>query len=231
MKPKIILTCEHANFLSPLFLKNDLQISNQILKSHRGWDQGALEVSLHLKKILKADLFTFPYSRLYVDANRTPDFKALSPLSRELDGDKKNQLIKISQNYRKTVLKKVESIIKKKQNLLVFSIHSFVPIFKSKKRKTDLGLLFRNSNPKEVSLATSLKKKFHNNNLNWAVHFNLPYRGHTDCFLNDILDQHLKNPRVNGLFIEINQKHLQTKNQIYKSSELISNTIKEILSQ
>ncbi len=227
MKPKIILTCEHADFKTPPFLKNTLKLSPSLLRSHRGWDQGAYQVCKNLTQSLKASLFFYPFSRLYIDANRKVSLNALSPFTDELSPQQKNKLVQLSQSYRERIYKAVEKEVKKQRNVYIFSVHSFVPVFKGRKRKTDFGLLYRTQRDKEVELALQLKKSFKDNPLNWSVHNNLPYRGHTDCFLNDLLDKHKKNPLVNGLFFEINQRNLKNIKQIQTSSALVSDVIQQ----
>jgi predicted N-formylglutamate amidohydrolase len=226
LKTKIILTCEHANFLTPAFIKQH-SLNNKLLQSHRGWDKGAFELSQELKKKLKAELHFFPYSRLYIDANRSLDNKAMSHFCDPLNANEKNKLISLYKNYRQKIINSVQKNIKQKVKTYLFSIHSFTPIFKNKVRKTEIGLLFRPKIKKELDLAQKLKKSMIKQNPKLKVHFNQPYRGFTDCLSNDVLDLYIKSNLVNGLFLELNQKKLSTNKQIQELSKVLATAINQ----
>tara|TARA_R110002073_G_scaffold293869_1_gene459549 strand:+ start:2725 stop:3432 length:708 start_codon:yes stop_codon:yes gene_type:complete len=223
LKPRIILTCEHANYLTPEFINPENQFSKKILESHLGWDKGAFDVCIDLKKSLKADFYFFPISRLYIDANRSKMKNIQSPLFQALQPSEQKNLLIQYYKYRAKVTERINQSLTKKQNVFIFSIHSFVPIFKGKKRKTDFGILFRPKIAKENLLAQSLRKELITSfgNQSFNIHFNRPYRGHTDCFLNDLLDANIRNKKANGLFLEFNQKILKSK----KKRKLIVSTL------
>lgn len=197
-------------------------------QTHQTFDKLALKTSLLLqanlnKNNLKTDVIHYDYTRLIIDANRTPSNKAYySKLSPYLNS---SELKRTEALYFKYV-KQCQSWIKKnitKGPILIFSVHSFTPVFKNKIRKTEIGLLFRNNISKEKDLAYNLRR-----NLNLAsdaprTHFNLPYRGSTDCFLNWILDQHKSNANVNGLFLEFNQNFL--KNDLTQKIKILTNSL------
>lgn len=217
-----LFTCEHAYPNVPQSMSQSVTIPKGILNSHKSYDPGALDTAKFLAHQLQGKYFDFPWSRLAIDANRNLKSKNIfSPWSRQLDLKKKNSLIKDYLRYRNEVTQTVEKLIKNKENkICVISCHSFTPIFNGKNRKTDLGILFRPGNKKEIHLAQHLKKSFQQTN--FAVHFNLPYRGHTDCFLNDILDNHLKSPQVTGCFLEINQRILKSKALIIQLHKVLA---------
>lgn len=217
LKPRILITCEHADFKIPKFIKSKFPEQYQTMlknQTHHTFDKFALRASKLLQKNLKksnfiTDLIHYDFTRLIIDANRTPKNKAYYS--------------KISPYLNATELKKTEALyidyvsqcqtwIQKniaKGPLYIFSIHSFTPTYKDKVRKTEIGLLFRNNIPKEKALAYELRKSLNLASDAPRTHLNLPYRGSTDCFLNWVLDQHKHNINVNGLFLEFNQNYLQ----------------------
>lgn len=217
-KPYILITCEHADYKIPHFIKSeipDLFDPKNLKNSHQAYDEYAYDVALAMTKEFKrmgfkSDLISYPYTRLILDANRTKKNKGFfSKISSYLTTQ---ELKKTELEYDKYV-EKCKSLIKNnigKRDIYLFSIHSFTPVYKGKKRKTDIGLLFRNKVSKELDLATSLQKELKKADTKVSVHKNLPYRGHTDCFSNLILNQHLKNKTVNGLFFEFNQNYLKS---------------------
>jgi predicted N-formylglutamate amidohydrolase len=236
-KPYILITCEHADYKIPKFIKSELPEyigPNKLKASHQAYDKYAYEVALTMKNEfknlgIKSDMISYPYTRLILDANRTKKNKGFySKLSTYLTP---NELKKIELEYDKYV-KKCESLIKKNiklRDVYVFSIHSFTPRFNGKIRKTDLGVLFRTKVNKELSLAKDLQRELKLNNPKIKAHKNLPYRGHTDCFSNYILDQHLNNQNVNGLFFEFNQNYIKL-NLKSKTKKLIVSLKNIILS-
>lgn len=208
MKANIILTCEHANNNVPSKLKSHTQIPSSILNSHRGYDVGALNLAKALKKLLQAELYFTEISRLVIDTNRRLNNKAFSPYTSHLPEDVKKTIIIPYNQYRETVGATVAQSCKKKQFTFVLSIHSFTPTFKGKKRQTDIGLLYRTDIAKEAFFASALKQSL--TNLPYKVHFNRPYRGYTDCLLNDIADRHLNDKFITSLFLEFNSKLIKT---------------------
>lgn len=245
----IIITCEHADYKIPEFIHSSLPewFDRNLQKSHQSYDKGALQVAKEmqknfLKEGFETALISYPYSRLLIDANRTPSNKGfysqLCPYVSEMELKKTQQLY---DKYRISCEKLIQKNLKTK-NIFIFSVHSFVPVFKNKTRSTDIGILFRNTMAKEKSLAVEFKKNLksispqNSNDLNkkiykksknklktlsfdkslyatffddYNIHLNRPYRGHTDCFLNSVLDPYKKNNSINGLFFEFNQSFLE----------------------
>lgn len=227
-RPYVLITCEHADYKIPDFIKSKIPHEFSPLnlkKSHSSYDAQALTLSQTFVQELKTmgfktDLIFYPFTRLIIDANRTPENKGfyskLSPYLNEIE------LNRVKNEYL-SYLKRAETLIQKhksKRNIFIFSIHSFTPIFKNKIRKTDIGLLFRSKINKEKKLAENLKAELQRLDPSLNVHKNLPYRGHTDCFLNYILDQHKNDNSVNGLFFEFNQNLLSKKSIKFKKSIL-----------
>ena len=229
MKPKIILTCEHADFKTPTFIDTSERVPLSIRKSHLGWDQGAFSLAKNISNNISCELFFYPYSRLYIDANRNVAKKSISPLMGNLSHPHTTKLLKMSQAYRDKIYKSVELSLKKKQSIFIFSIHSFVPKWKGKVRNTDIGILYRTHINKEQQLANSCKKILSNENSKLKIHKNLPYRGHTECFLNDLLDHYYKSKIINGLFFEFNQRILKDQKSIKEISQLIGKAFKQLI--
>ena len=221
LKPKIILTCEHGGSYVPRSLKVDF--SNKQLSSHRSYDYGAADICEFFKNQKKYDVHINKMSRWLIDMNRQLSAfeknKKLAQLSSLSEKD--FELIKSAYTkYRQSIWTSVKKCIDQKQDFYVFSVHSFTPVMNGKARKTDIGLLYRTTNPKEVLAAKGLRKNIENSELLGAfkTHFNLPYRGHTDCLLNDLLNE-FGNSRYfkGGCFLEFNQNLLRKNASSVKS--------------
>lgn len=235
LKPRILITCEHADFQIPSFISSPLPKDlKALLKTHHSFDKGALEISKKLQKNLNSlgvstDLIFYPYTRLILDANRSPGEKGhYSKIAKHLSQSELQKMDEVYFKYRQSCLKWVNRYLNT-HSIFLFSIHSFTPVYQGKVRPTDIGLLFRNKIPKELKLANLLKKELSLYLGDTKVHKNLPYRGHTDCFTNSILDTHLANKNVNGLFFEFNQGFLQKNSQ--KTADALSATLRQILSE
>ncbi len=230
-EPYILITCEHADYQIPKFIKSKIPKEYSLVnlkKMHASYDENALKFSqLMLKDFkkmgIKSDLISYPYTRLIIDANRTKGNLGFhSKICAHLSD---LEIQKVEKKYFE-YLYQAESLIEKKlktHDVYIFSVHSFVPIYKTKKRKTEIGLLFRTKIKKENTFARSLKKEIQSLDPKLNVHKNLPYRGHTDCFLNYILDQHKNKTSVNGLFFELNQNFISS--DISNKSRMITSAL------
>jgi predicted N-formylglutamate amidohydrolase len=209
LRPSLIMTCEHADFKTPVFLKKGPQIPARILNSHRGWDAGALPLAKGLAHVLHGQVFFYPYSRLYLDANRKIGVKALSDYTRDLPDQDQQRLFTLCQLYRNSIWQEVEKSLKRKAPVFIFSLHTFVPILQGKRRTTDIGLLFRRGKRGEEEVAQDLRQNLKALAPGCRTHFNRPYRGHTDCLFNDVMDDFAKERNLKGLFLEVNQAYLR----------------------
>ncbi len=147
----IFLTCDHASNLVPEKLKN-LGIPSSILNSHRGWDIGALDISLYISKNLHAPLCYTNYSRLVIDCNRPPHVADAIP--EIVDGVKVAGNTNLTEEEYDIRLNELffpyhnEIIHQLNKQLLLFpqtvylAIHSFSPILGEEIRPWDIGVTF-----------------------------------------------------------------------------------------
>jgi hypothetical protein len=245
---KYLITCEHStNFVPPKYRP---LIPKNLLKTHLAYDIGAKSVARELGKILKAPVVYGDITRLIIDLNRSETHpNSFSIFSKGLSAKEKSDLIdRHLFRYSKRVQVQVKRILSSKQKLTVLSIHSFTPVFKGKTRRTDIGLLYRTDVKKEADFALSwqrgLKMRLKilgaigskpraklpsSRSLSFYRKFNidrnLPYRGHTDCFINSLSDQNIKNQNFVALFIELNQRHLNTAAKKMFLAKLLADTI------
>lgn len=207
-RPRFLITCEHAAAEVPAILARKIHIRRNELVSHKAFDRGALELAQELRELLKGDLHYFPITRLLIDANRNLEGgKALAKSTRKLASKELDWLIQQYLDYRRAIFQSANQIVKS-HLLCAVSVHTFVARINGVTRSTDIGLLFRPTDPKEKLLAqlvrTNLKKIFPD----LKIHFNLPYRGHTDCLLNDLSNKFQRSATYVALFLEINQRLL-----------------------
>lgn len=234
-KIQVVLTCEHAGnellpYLEKLNSVNVIKYLKSLKKTHRAYDIGAYFLLQNLEEnmMFPCQSFAFFRSRLLIDANRSYEKCMSKKIQKNLEEDFLIQLINEYQLYRQSVIKFVQKKIKQGHIVFLFSIHSFTPVFKGKLRKNDLGVLYRTYLEKESGLADKFIKNFKKTSLDIKIYRNLPYRGYTDGFSNDIIDQFSQAP-LHGLFLEVNQRWLTQKKPFKKLSEILCATINETI--
>lgn len=145
---QILLICEHGSHRVPPAL-DDLGLSPDILKSHIGWDPGALGVAIALAEHLQAPLVHGLISRLVYDCNRPPDAPSAIPrhsAGHQVPGNENLSLAarqaRITGIYR-PFHDRLQAEIAARRNVLrlLVTVHSFTPVFLGQKRRVELGLL------------------------------------------------------------------------------------------
>lgn len=176
------LTCEHGGNQVPpeyQFLFTD---AAEALKSHRGWDPGAL--ALYRAMISDATTFSI-YSettRLLVDLNRSLNRKTLfSEFSAVLSPREKEAILNdYYYPFRQSFGDAAEAVLQKGDEIFHVSVHSFTPVFNGEIRNADLGLLFHPGHGDEKEWAVRWKRELQKEFPAFRIRFNYPYLGKTD---------------------------------------------------
>ncbi|WP_452224141.1 N-formylglutamate amidohydrolase [Lacinutrix chionoecetis] len=201
---KLILTCEHGGNDIPKVYKKHFT-NNKILKTHRAYDLGALDLFQHLKPLSHASYFSTT-SRLLVELNRSLHHPQLfSEFTKKLPDNKKAEIIEA---YYKPYRTLVENSIKKEIangiSVLHISVHSFTPQLNGDIRNCAIGLLFDYSKDEEKQICKKIKAQLLKENSNLKIRFNYPYLGKADGFTTYLRKQFPKH--YLGIEIEVNQK-------------------------
>jgi predicted N-formylglutamate amidohydrolase len=146
----VVLICEHAANRIPEAL-DDLGIDADTRLSHVAWDPGAAEVARAMAEQLDAPLFLQRFSRLVYDCNRPvfadsavpavseryviPGNDALDPAARA------GRQAAIYLPFRDTVAAFVRQRMDAGRPPMIVTVHTFTPVFKGRRRTTDLGVL------------------------------------------------------------------------------------------
>lgn len=210
-----MLTCEHASNRLPTTFKK--AVPEDVLKTHRAYDIGAVQVFRKLVRFAKPEFsYEGKFSRLFVDLNRTITNKsAFSEYYEQLDkataSKVKAQATAYWSEYRAAIEKFVDSALKPKTRaaksepeIVHLGIHSFTPELNGKVRNTDIGILYDPSRPQECELAQVIKAEIKRLHPEMRVRFNYPYKGTSDGLTTTLRKKF--GPRYAGLEIEINQK-------------------------
>ena len=223
-KAILILTCEHASNRLPAAFKK--AVPAEVLKTHRAYDIGAVQVFRKLVKFAKPEFFCEgKFSRLFVDLNRTITNKsafseyydALEASNKTAAEKAKAQATAYWQEYRTAIEKFVASSLsspkrtssktraaKSEPEIVHLGIHSFTPVLNGKVRSTDIGILYDPSRPQERAYANVIKDEIKRLYPAMKVRFNYPYKGTSDGLTTTLRKKF--GTQYAGIEIEINQK-------------------------
>lgn len=182
--PVIVLTCEHGGHHIPAAYRHLFSGADDVLKSHRGWDPGALRVARVMSEMLGATLFSSTTSRLLVELNRSLGHRSLfSEFTAALPtADKQLIIDKHWQPWRDDVTAHIDNHFHAGRRVIHLSIHSFTPVWEGSLRKTSIGLLYDPRRPDERLLCETWKTDLKQERPNFTIHSNQPYRGIGDGF-------------------------------------------------
>lgn len=141
---KYIFTCEHGGNNIPNEYKYLFKAHRPLLKTHRAYDIGILEIFKEFVKHFNGESFYSETSRLLIELNRSLHHQNLfSEITRILDNEAKQRIIN---NYYKPYRDKVENgivdLINQNNKVIHISFHSFTRELNGVTRKTDIGLLY-----------------------------------------------------------------------------------------
>jgi predicted N-formylglutamate amidohydrolase len=212
--PKLIFTCEHATPAVPPDLKEKFHAHRRLLRTHQGYDIGALQTARAFSASLNSPLISSTASRLVVDTNRsTGHARIFSEITRLIDDDQKIRILnRYYFPYRTRVESTIRRFIQNGQRVIHISVHTFTPVFDGKIRKTDIGLLFDPRRKSEREFCTRWRKDLRKTCPGASIHFNRPYRGNTDGLTSALRERWEENEYL-GIELEINQRFILTKNR------------------
>ena len=108
----IVVTCEHGGNRIPPEYAGLFRGWQRVLRSHRGYDAGALAMARDLAAVLRAPLAASTVSRLLVDLNRSlSNPRAWSAATRPLRPAEKQRLV---ERYYAPHLAKVAGIVERR---------------------------------------------------------------------------------------------------------------------
>lgn len=213
MKTRLILTCEHGGNQIPEPYLPYFRGSQSVLKTHRGWDPGALDLAKKLAGALEAELHYCEVSRLVIELNRSLGHPRLfSEFMRQAPEPIRDRAFaEMYRPYRSFVTEALKKGTKRGVRVLHVSVHSFTPNLDGVSRNADIGLLYDPSREGEKSLCrlwrTELLREIrpHPSFPRLAVRMNYPYRGTSDGFTTSLRKQ-FSGDEYLGIELEVNQR-------------------------
>lgn len=178
---KLVLTCEHGGNRVPPAYRHLFRGAQDALKSHRGWDPGALD--LYEALLPQADAGWYAtVTRLLVELNRSPGHpKLFSEYSRVLGPAEREQVLATHYRpFREAVANEIGGLIKAGHPVLHVSVHSFTPVLDGKYRDFEVGLLYDPGHGRERVIALAWKDRLQQLSPAWRIRMNQPYQGTSD---------------------------------------------------
>ncbi len=214
-KPYLIVTCEHAGNYIPDDYKYLFESQEHVLNSHRGFDIGSLNLTMFVTRQIQVPVFIYPYTRLLIEVNRSiGNQKLFSEFSKGLSSNKKDILINnYYLAYRSNIQKQLANAIAMLnvgQFVWHISMHTFTPIWDSKIRTADIGILYDPASSIESRVAGLFKKKINDHDKKWVARRNYPYLGKSDGFTT-YLRKVFGMEKYCGIELEVNQKYAEHK--------------------
>jgi len=139
----LVLTCEHGGNRIPRPYAHLFHGSAKLLASHRGWDRGALPLARLLSRELRRPLLAVTWSRLFVEANRSPTNRHIwSDFTKGLPYEERRQILEQWwRPHREQVERAVADAIARGHRVVHIAVHSFTPELDGDVRNADVGLL------------------------------------------------------------------------------------------
>ncbi len=174
-----VVTCEHGGNLVPKRYSRCFHSAQKALRSHRGYDPGALELAREIADSLDSECFFSTTTRLLVDLNRSVGHPALhSEFVSQLSTDQRNAILQAYYvPYRQRVIDTVQSTIASGQVACHLSIHTFTPKLAGVVRQADVAVLYDPRHPREKQLACDWLDGIDDEFSGLKLRRNYPYRG------------------------------------------------------
>lgn len=207
--PEIIISCEHAGNRVPEEYSFLFEGADEILNSHRGWDPGSLELAQILSEKTSSKLFSYPFTRLFIELNRSIGHPELfSEFTRSLNQSEKQAVIeKYYRPHRDKVAEVIQQNATRNRPTVHISVHTFTPILEKKERNFEIGLLYDPRRRVEKNICQIWKSLLKEIFPDFRIRMNQPYKGVSDgftTFLRNIFEETL----YMGIELEVNQRLL-----------------------
>ncbi|MEN6585278.1 MAG: N-formylglutamate amidohydrolase [Sulfuricella sp.] len=202
-----LITCEHGGNRIPTRYRDLFAGCEALLRSHRGYDPGALVLARELAEALAAPLFVSTTSRLLIDLNRSIGHPRLySEATRDTPLAVRREILERHYlPYRNKVETAIAAATEQGSRVIHISSHSFTPVLDGAVRNADIGLLYDPARHGETELCRRWQTHLQALAPELKVRRNYPYTGSSDG-LTAYLRRRFPADAYVGIELEINQK-------------------------
>ena len=208
MQDTFLITCEHGGSRVPERYRCLFAGHEELLRTHRGYDPGALALARQLAGALDAPLFLSTVSRLVIDLNRSVGHPRLySEATRPAPPAVRREiLLRHYLPYRARVEDWIAKQVGQGRRVVHISSHSFTPVLAGEVRNADVGLLYDPARRGEAELCRRWRAALKGAAGDLRVWLNYPYTGRSDGFTAWLRRRHAAD-RYLGIELEVNQRH------------------------
>jgi predicted N-formylglutamate amidohydrolase len=226
---RFVLSCEHASNRLPPPLRAGTTDAPW-LATHWAYDIGAAELVREIVRNTGSVAVLARFSRLVCDANRDPSDPTIIVPRVEQHALGFNELLSASERaqrierYHTAFHRKLDDQLERRipmgGDVVLVSVHSFVPALYGLQRELDVGVLF---NPYEA-IARRLARSLEARGLITAL--NEPYSGRRGLIYS--AERHGLGHQVIYLELEVNQALLSTPPKVYQLARLVGASLGEL---
>lgn len=208
-----MISCEHGGNRIPVRYRPLFRGFASLLKTHRGFDAGALVMARELAEALgnelAAPLFASTTSRLLIDLNRSIGHPRLySEATRVASAELRREILeRYYLAYRSRAEAYIADVHSRGGQVIHLSSHSFTPVLDGRVRDADIGLLYDPGRPAEGDLCRRWQASLKEHAPGLRIRRNYPYTGKSDGFTAH-LRRRFPEEAYLGVELEINQKHV-----------------------
>jgi predicted N-formylglutamate amidohydrolase len=173
----VVVTCEHASQRMPHGFRWPDR-DRRLIDTHWAYDLGARELALDLARVADAPAILSRFSRLLIDPNRPIDSPTLFRERAEGELVELNTILLDAQERTRRIERlwrpyhdAIEREIAATRAPLVFSMHTFTPLYEGQKRELEVGVLFDREEELALRFADALGRA------GFRTALNEPYSG------------------------------------------------------
>ncbi len=202
----LVISCEHGGNRIPETYQPLFATHQALLRTHRGYDPGALVMARELAACFQVPLVAATTSRLLVDLNRSAHHPRLHlDAVRSAPAAVRQEILEHHYYpYRNELEDRVRQGIARCSRVLHLSVHSFTPELSGQVRNADVGLLYDPARAGEKALCQVWKQRLTQSAPTLRVRRNYPYAGRGDG-LTRYFRQCFSPSQYIGVELELNQ--------------------------
>lgn len=225
----LFLSCEHGGNVIPPKLAPLFRDAQDVLRSHRGLDIGALDLFNYLDPLAMVSTHA-TRSRLCIELNRSLHHPQLfSTYTRAITAAQRKELLRYHHAYRAPFTSRIAERLKLGEEVVHVSVHSFTPIMNKVVRKVDIGLLYDPSIPREKQFCGRWRTAINRRMPLLRVAMNRPYKGTSDGFTTALRKQFPQG--YAGIELEVNQRFAKRGRMDAGLKKMLRASLAEVLKQ
>ncbi|MEO7338967.1 MAG: N-formylglutamate amidohydrolase [Caldimonas sp.] len=207
----LLITCEHAGNRVPSAYRPLFEGQAELLKTHRGWDPGALTLAREMATAFEAPLFFSETTRLLIDLNRSIGNRDLySEFTKHLAPAERREIVKVHYHpHHEPIEGWLAKAVEAGRRIVHVASHSFTPELNGHVRTADIGWLYKPTRAAEVGLCDRWIDALRATRPDLRLRRNYPYIGDSDG-LTYRMRRKYPNDVYLGIELEVNQQFVFT---------------------